>query len=362
MLSNIQRNARSLSDNRPRGARKIGALNGAKAFRGSVGLNDKIDYYSFNLTGRSSFNLSLSRLQNNVDVFLLKAGKVIARSAKGGKKTEAINTTLEAGTYYVRVNQKRGNSRYRLALSATSISTSNPNPPSPKLVSLYQPAAAPVPRYGLIDVSTGNVSELPLGNSVGQLSLVDIASSGNDTYAIDLLGTFYKVDTNTGNYTRLGDLGGFITNIGFSSLGFSPSGTLYTVGTNKITRESGLYTVDVAAGGKTTLVANLPGIVDVGDLAYDAASGRFFASASTASTGNSLLYSIGLTGDARQVGDIGFSGVGALLFDNGILYGYNSVLSFQQTQIVIDTTTGVGRVDKLLTQNNQPFRGISGGA
>ncbi|GAB4386241.1 MAG: hypothetical protein Kow00121_52420 [Elainellaceae cyanobacterium] len=323
-----------------------------------------MDYYSFSLTGRSSFNLSLNRLQDNVNVFLLKAGKVVARSAKGGKKPETINTTLEAGTYYIRVNQKQGNSRYRLTLNATPTSTSNPNPPSQpsqKLVSLYRPASAPVPRYGLLDVSTGNISELPLGNSVGQLTLVDIASSGSDTYAIDLLGTFYKVDTNTGNYTRLGDLGGFITNIGFSSLGFAPSGTLYTVGTNKITRTSGLYAVDVAAGGKATLVANLPGIVDVGDLAYDPASGRFFASASTA-TGNSLLYSIGLTGDVRLVGDIGFSGVGALLFDNGILYGYNSALSSQQTQIVINTTTGVGRVDKLVTQNDRPFGGISGGA
>jgi Bacterial pre-peptidase C-terminal domain len=361
MLTSYQHNLRSqLSDNRPGGARKVGTLNGTKAFQDVVSLRDKIDYYSFKLTGRSSFKLSLTRLQNNVDVFLLKAGRVIDRAVKRGNKPEAINTTLDAGTYYVRVDQKSGTSRYRLTLNAAPLSNSNPS--SPKLVSLYRPAAAPLPRYGLIDLSTGNISELPLGNSVGQLTLVDIASSGSDTFAIDLLGTFYRVDTSTGNYTRLGDLGGFLSGVVFNSLGFASSGTLYSIGTNKNTRESGLYTLDVSTGGRVTLVANLPGIVDVGDLAYDAASSRFFASASSASTGNSLLYSIGLAGDARLVGDIGFAGVGALLFDNGILYGYDSVFASQQRQLIINTTTGVGTVDKLVTSNNQPASDISGGA
>jgi hypothetical protein len=357
MPTNYQRSVRSqLSDNRPSGARKVGTLNGTKSFQDSVSLTDKVDYYSFKLTGRSSFKLSLAQLQNNVDVFLLKAGKVIDRAVKGGKKPEAINTTLSAGTYYVRVDQKSRSSKYRLTLNAAPLS--NPNPPSLKLVSLYRPAAASLPRYGLINLSTGNISELPLGNSVGQLTLVDIASSGNDTFAIDLLGTFYRVDTNTGNYSRLGDLGSFTSGVVFSSLGFGPSGTLYTIGTNKNTRVSGLYTVNVASGGKVTLVANLPGIVDVGDLAYDATSGRFFASAS--SSGTSLLYSIGLAGDAKLVGNIGFAGVGALLFDNGILYGYDSVFTSQQKQLIINTTTGVGTIDKLVTSNNQPSSDISG--
>lgn len=360
MMVNFQRNARSLSDNRPAGARNVGTLNGTRAFRGSVSPTDKVDFYTFNVTGRSSFNLALTKLQNNVDVVLQKGSTVIARGTKRGKTPEALSATLDAGTYLVRVNQKGGSSRYRLSLGATLNSTSSPT--AQKLVSLYRPAAAPVPRYGLVDVGTGSVSELPLGNSVGQLTLVDIASSGGNTYAIDLLSTFYQVDTNTGNYTRLGDLGGFLSNIAYNSLGFTSSGALYTIGTNKTTRVSGLYSVDIAAGGKVTLVANLPGLVDVGDLAFDATSGRFFATASTTSASSSLLYSIGLGGDAQLIGNIGFANVGALLFDNGILYGYDSVFVAQQTQIRINTTTGVGTVDKLLTKNGQPFGGISGGA
>jgi hypothetical protein len=358
-MFNGQVNASSqLSDNRPTSARNIGTLSGRKVFRGVVGVSDRVDFYSFKVTGRSSFNLSLNRLQNNVDVFLLQGRRVLARSTKRGKLAEAINTNLETGTYTIQVSQRSGDSRYTLTLNAASLPASNPRP---KLVSLYRQASDPLPRYGFVDLSTGSISQLPLGNAVGQLTLIDIASSGSDTLAIDILSGLHRVDLNTGNSTRIGDLGGFLSGLAFNSLGFGPSGTLYTIGTNRTTRQSGLYTVNAAAGGQVTLVANLPGIVDVGDIAYDATSGRFFASANSAS-GNSVLYSIGLTGDAQLVGDIGFVGVGALLFDNGILYGYDSVFAPQQRQLIINTTTGVGTVDKLLTLNNQPFSDISGGA
>jgi hypothetical protein len=361
MFTNYQRNERSqLSDNRPSGALKIGVLNGTKAFQNSVSLRDKVDFYSFRLTGRSNFRLSLSRLQNNVDVFLQGAGVKLS-SRKGGKKTEAIAATLKPGTYYIRVQQKSGNSRYRLALNATPNSAPNPNPSSRRLVSLGLPAAVARPRYAWIDLSTASLTELPLGNSVGQLTLNDIASFNGETYAIDLLGTFCKVDTNTGNYTRLGDLGGFLAGITFESLGFDSSGTLYTIGSYQRTPNlSGLFKVDLATGA-TTLVANIRGIVQIGDIAYNPAIGRFYASANTASTSNSLLYSISPTGDTQFIGDIGFSQVDALLFDNGSLYGYDSRFGLQQQQIVINTTTGAGRADKGITLNGQESS-ITGGA
>lgn len=364
MFDSFQQNTRSqLSDNRPSKARDLGIL-GSKVVKGFVGLSDRIDYYIFNVTGRSSFNLTLNKLQDNVDVSLLQGKRAIAQSTRKGKKSEAITTTLEPGTYYVRVDQKSGDSKYRLALTATPIDgpSINPNPSSPKLVSIYLPAGAPFPTFGLIDLSTGSVSDLPVGNTEDRLTLVDIASSGTETFAIDVLTNLYRVEPSTGTSTKIGDLGGFISGIGFTSLGFGPSGTLYTIGTNKTTRESGLYTVNVAAGGQVTLVANLPGIVDVGDLTYDATSGRFFAVGGSASPSNSLLYSISLTGDIQLIGDTGFSGIGALLFENGLLYGFDSVFAFQQQQILINTTTGAGVVDKLVTKNNQPFSDISGGA
>ncbi|MBI4784590.1 MAG: hypothetical protein HY785_25235 [Oscillatoriophycideae cyanobacterium NC_groundwater_1537_Pr4_S-0.65um_50_18] len=251
-----------------------------------------------------------------------------------------------------------------MSASSLSGSPSNPNPPSPsvqKLVSLARPAGTPLARYGLINLSTGSISTLPIGDSTG-LNLVDIASSGNDTFALDNLTGLYRVDLNTGNSTRIGFLDSALEGIGFTSLGFDASGTLYTVGTNKRTRQSALYTINVAAGGQTTLVANLPSVVDIGDIVYDAASNRFFASTNTASITNSLLYSVSLTGNTQLIGDIGFSGIGALLFENGILYGYTSTLRTPQNQIIINTKTGTGTFDKQVNTNDSSFSGVSGGA
>jgi Bacterial pre-peptidase C-terminal domain len=349
-------------DNSAANARAIGNLNGSRKFRGSVGRTDKVDFYSFTLSGRSSFNLSLNKLKNNVDVFLLQGSQVIGRSTRKGKKSEAIATNLEAGTYFVRINRKSGNSPYQLTLNATPSSGSGTNPPgSRRLVSIGLQPTVPLPKYGLIDLSTGIFSELPLNNPFSQGTLVDMAASGNDIYGVDILSSLYKYDSSAGIATRIGSLGGSTTGINFLSLGFGANGTLYTIGTTNRTRVSGLYTVDLAAGGKTNLVADLPGIVDVGDIAYDAASGRFFASGSSSGTGNSILYSIGLNGEVRSIGDMGFSNVGALLFENGILYGFDSALSSSQKLLVFDTNTGAGRVDKAVTRNNEPWGYITGG-
>jgi hypothetical protein len=350
------------SDNNQGGSRAIGQLNGTRKFRGTVGLGDKIDFYSFTLSGRSSFNLSLNKLKNNVDVFLQQGKQVVARSTKGGKKSESISTTLEAGTYFVRVQQKSGNSKYQLTLNATPNPGAGTNPPgSRRLVVMGLQPTVPLPKYGLIDLSTGVVSDLPLNNPFDQGSLTDVAVFGNDIYSNGLLSNLYKYDSTTGISTLVGDLGGFADRTNFISLGFGANGILYSVGTNARTRETGLYTVDLASGGKANLVANIPGIVDVGDIAYDAASSRFFASASSTGTGNSVLYSIGLTGEARLIGDIGFSNVGALLYENGILYGFDSALSGSQKQLVIDTNTWAGRIDKMVTRNNESWGYITGG-
>ncbi len=352
-----------VSDNTAANARNIGTLNGSRKFRGAVGRTDKVDFYSFTLSGRSSFNLSLNKLKNNVDVFLLQGNRVVGRSTRGGKKSEAIATSLEAGTYFVRVNQKSGNSKYQLTLNAAPSSGANPNPPgSRRLVSIGLQPTVPLPKYGFIDLSTGVFSDLPLNNPFDQGSLVDMAGLGNDIYGVDVLSSLYKYDSNAGVSTRIGSLGGFPNSeFVFLSLGFGANGTLYTIGTSTRTQVTGLYTVDLVAGGKTNLVANLPGVVSVGDIAFDAASNRFFASGSSVGTGNSVLYSIGLGGEVRSIGDMGLANVGALLFDNGILYGFNSSLSGSQMLLVIDTNTGVARVDKMVTRNNEPWGYITGG-
>jgi hypothetical protein len=117
------------ADDRPSGARPIGELDGARKFRGTVGIGDKADFYSFTLKNRSSFNLKLDKLKNNVDVALIQNGQTVAKSTRGGRKPEAIAATLEAGTYFIKVSQKSGNSRYRLSLNANAITPPPPPPP-----------------------------------------------------------------------------------------------------------------------------------------------------------------------------------------------------------------------------------------
>lgn len=350
MFDSFRSNARSQSsDNRLSGARNIGTLNGRKIFKDFVGLNDRLDYYSFKLTGRSSFNLSLNKLQNNVDVFLLQGQSVISRSAKGGKKSEAINTTLESGTYYIRVNQKRGNSKYRLTLDAVPISdpNPNPNPASRKLVSLLTSGSSTLSRLGWIDLNTGSLSHLSLGNMQGTV-LLDIATFGNNTFAVANPNNFYRIDPSTSTYTLISNLAS-IANTTITSLGFTSSGALYAAGS-----EGEFYTVDTTTG-KATLVAKIPGFSASGDLAYDPTSGRFFAT-SRNQTANDSLYSIGLTGDAQLIGNIGFTNVWGLLFENGTLYGFTP-----QQQIKINPATGAGTLDRSVTPD-QPTAGISGAA
>jgi hypothetical protein len=341
------------ADDRPNGARNIGTLNGSRAFRGAVGTKDKADFYSFTLTGRSSFNLALNKLKDNVNVSLLQGGKVLSRSAKGGKKPEAIATTLEAGTYFVRVEQKSGNSRYKLSLNASPIGGgtnpgTNPGTPSSrKLVSLLTSGSSVVSRLGFIDLSSATVSLLPLGNMEGTV-LNDIATFGNDTFAVANPNNLYRIDPNTSTYTLLGNLVS-IANTTITSLGYTSSGTLYAAASG-----GEFYTVDTATA-KVNLVVKIPGFAASGDLAFDAASGRFFAtSQDRVNGGPDSLYSIGLAGDATLIGNVGFSQIWGLAFENGTLYGFTP-----REQIKINLTTGGGTLDKAVSPLNTAISGTA---
>ncbi|MCX7595594.1 MAG: C2 family cysteine protease [Fischerella sp.] len=85
-----------------------------------VGRGDKYDYYSFNLSGRSSLNLVLDGLSANADLQLLNSnGSVIAGSYSRRKGAESISTTLDRGTYYIRVYRadRKKNTYYNLKIS-----------------------------------------------------------------------------------------------------------------------------------------------------------------------------------------------------------------------------------------------------
>jgi len=68
------------------------------------------DFYRFSLANRSSFNLSLTGLNADANVALLdSAGNLVSVNGVGqlsnnqGRFAESINTTLNAGVYYIQV-------------------------------------------------------------------------------------------------------------------------------------------------------------------------------------------------------------------------------------------------------------------
>lgn len=113
-------------------AKQLDLTNTTRLLRNRVGAGDRFDFFRFNLVNRSSFSLTLTGLQDNVNVVLLNdRGRVLQQSRRPGKKNEAINTTLEAGLYFIRVEGKRGKSRYRLRLVSTSLTNVPGGNPAP---------------------------------------------------------------------------------------------------------------------------------------------------------------------------------------------------------------------------------------
>ncbi|WP_303862102.1 S8 family serine peptidase [Cylindrospermopsis raciborskii] len=110
----------SLLDNTRNTASNIGTLTGSQTFLDFVGSSDTNDYYRFDLSQTSNFNLSLTGLSADADTQLLNSsGTVIQSSQNGGTASESISRNLKSGTYYVRVYSYSGNTNYTLTLSGT---------------------------------------------------------------------------------------------------------------------------------------------------------------------------------------------------------------------------------------------------
>lgn len=386
------------SDNNQGGARPIGQLSGTRKFRGAVGIGDKTDFYSFTLRGRSSFNLSLNKLQNNVDVFLQQGKQVIVRSSKGGKKSESISTTLEAGTYFVRVQQKSGNSKYQLTLKATSSNNGGGNSPPGQFRYLTQQVGAGS-RILKLNTATGVASVLAEDNNADTTdNFLEIAAFGDEIFVsrgyFDLATSIFskglhRVNPNTGDVSFVGNTEIYSSAFPNSptglmspdALGFTPSGELYGV-INTSTRYTigsknypapGFYSFDKTTG-KATLIAALPSDTElspfnpIGDIVYDPSSGRFLASTlrNLNAFGASPFISIGLAGDVQQLGTANYF-QGLFFESDGTLNGITSGIEGQQ-RVAIDLSRRVDGTDLLVTtqlpmvdaSNQTIFSGITG--
>jgi hypothetical protein len=110
-------------------ARNIGTLNSTQTFSDFVGTTDRSDFYSFNLSSISNFNLYLDGLTGDADVQLIQdlnnngiaeSREILQASYLRNIEPISLNSTLDVGTYFVRVYSLSGvNTNYNLALTAT---------------------------------------------------------------------------------------------------------------------------------------------------------------------------------------------------------------------------------------------------
>jgi Ca2+-binding RTX toxin-like protein len=190
-------------------------------------------------------------------------------------------------------------------------------------------------KVGTVDGTSGNFAQIATSN----LDFSDIALSNSGELFGITFGNLYKIDRNLGSASLVGNFG-LGSSVQLNALEFA-NNILYASDLSK------LYTIDTS-NGAATLAANLGSEFDSsGDLVFDVTNNRFLAT--SIGTTSDSLFSISLTGQATKIGNIGFTNVFGLSFENGNLIGFTE----DRKRITINSTTGTGTFDRNLT-------GISG--
>ncbi len=92
-------------------ARELDATPSIQSFNNSVNSLEQNNLYRLSINTRSSFNLNIDELTQNLNVELFNdQGKTIAKSAKSEAKAESISRVLEQGNYLIRVYTDGSNS------------------------------------------------------------------------------------------------------------------------------------------------------------------------------------------------------------------------------------------------------------
>lgn len=110
-------------------ARNLGTINNPQTINEFVGNSDPDDFYSINLASNSILNVSIDNLSADADLYVIQDSngngavedeEVLAASELAGNTSEQIaDLALNAGNYFVRVQQFEGDTTYDLSLSAT---------------------------------------------------------------------------------------------------------------------------------------------------------------------------------------------------------------------------------------------------
>jgi hypothetical protein len=151
-LKNSHQNIKTMSmshqDNRLCGARNLGTLARTKSHNDFIGRQDRVDCYQFSLADERLLSIRIGRLRASADVRLYDyKGKMLERAIPSCINAEAIDTTLEAGKYYLKIKRRKQDTQYRLTTAVSQLGTL---PISTKLEDLGQLAAGNTAKSGRV--------------------------------------------------------------------------------------------------------------------------------------------------------------------------------------------------------------------
>jgi hypothetical protein len=265
----------------------------------------------------------ITDFQDGADLMQLPAGITFSnlRVTTSGNQTAIILATT--GEELVRLDTIQPSA----ITSADFVGGSSPSTPSP--TSLLVTDSGQLSR---INVLTGELAVLANLNT----TLTDIATSPDGRIFGISFSSLYNIDSVTGDLSKIGD---FVTDNGMNSLEFSSNGELYGSSNSS---NSDLYKINLETGRASSISSeDNTNFISSGDLAFIPSRNHFFASSRSTDNSGDILYSLGLDGTSKKIGNIGFSNVWGLNFENGNLFGYTD-----QKQIIINMDTGAATFDK----------------
>lgn len=212
--------------------------------------------------------------------------------------------------------------------AADFVGGSSPNTPSP--TSLLVTDSGQLSR---VNVLTGELTVLANLNT----TLTDIATSPDGRIFGISFSSLYNIDPVTGDLSKIGN---FVITNKMNSLDFSSNGELY--GSTFDSSNSDLYKINLETGRASGIsLEENTDFISSGDLAFVPSKNQFFATSISTDNSGDILYSLGLDGTAKEIGNIGFSNVWGLNFENDNLFGYTD-----KKQIIINMDTGAAIFDK----------------
>jgi len=198
-------------------------------------------------------------------------------------------------------------------------------------------------QIGEFEPSNGTFDQI--GNS--SLTLTDVAIDNNGNVFVTTFGELYRFNENTG-FSEVGNLNPSSFN-GLVFAGDTLIGSVYD--------SSKLYEIDPSIG-ETSVITDIDSGNSGGDLAFSQSNNQLFFS--TRGTPSDSLVTLefdptsGTIIEATEVGEIGFSNVFGLTFNDGTLRGFTK----NNQEILINPQTGAGTFN----QNIPGIIGDLGGA